>query len=370
MSCHSCNCDPCRCVPAAGCCPETETLTYTFENQNIIGIGVFDNETNRLVGFRGIVSLTNSFIVALDAANNAITLDFDIDVFVDDLPDATTTQRGVLETATDAEAIAKAATNKILTPSNLAALGSSATFAGLIEIATNAEAIAGASGTLAIVPSSLAAVVATLEQTTTFADAVARAAKVPAFQGQFGFQNDTEIPFIAFGVLAGEWNPILTLGSGNNVDDTGTALDLTSAAAFTIASSDNSGTVQIGGGVATFVIGGGTTTRIFGDFDLDTSDLQISGVSVPAASVLVTAGGGVPSSQLLNTFISTANTQAGWGTPSGTLARTTFAAYNGQAISAGYVQAEIVALDAAVVLVSQRLAALITDLKARLLPVT
>jgi hypothetical protein len=81
-----------------------------------------------------------------------------IDTFV---PDATTTVKGKSELATDAEAIAKTATDKALVPSNLAALGSSATFAGLLEIATDAEAIAASATDKAIVPSNLAALTAT-----------------------------------------------------------------------------------------------------------------------------------------------------------------------------------------------------------------
>jgi hypothetical protein len=53
----------------------------------------------------------------------------------------------------------------------------------------------------------------------------------------------------------------------------------------------------------------------------------------------------------------------GWGVPSGTLDRTALAAYAGQTVSAGYVQAEAQATDDAVKKVSQELAALITDLR-------
>lgn len=68
---------------------------------------------------------------------------------------ATTSQRGTLETATDGEAQAKSDTDKALVPGNLAALGSSENFSGLIEIATNAEADAGVATDKAVVPSNL-----------------------------------------------------------------------------------------------------------------------------------------------------------------------------------------------------------------------
>ncbi len=54
--------------------------------------------------------------------------------------------------------------------------------------------------------------------------------------------------------------------------------------------------------------------------------------------------------------------RTGWAVPSGTLARTTYAAYAGQTHTASYVQATVQALDDACRNVSQRLAALITDL--------
>ncbi|GAA2821571.1 hypothetical protein EDC40_10353 [Aminobacter aminovorans] len=58
-------------------------------------------------------------------------------------PSATLTSPGVVELATDAEAIAKADAVRALTPSNLAALGASTTLAGLVELATAAEVATG-----------------------------------------------------------------------------------------------------------------------------------------------------------------------------------------------------------------------------------
>ena len=55
---------------------------------------------------------------------------------------------------------------------------------------------------------------------------------------------------------------------------------------------------------------------------------------------------------------------AAWADPSGALVRTTFASYAGQNVSAAYVEAEAQATDDAAKAVSQRLAALITDLRA------
>lgn len=59
--------------------------------------------------------------------------------------------------ASDAEALAKTVTNKALKPSNLAALGATETFAGLVEIATDVEAVAETATDKVLVASNLAA---------------------------------------------------------------------------------------------------------------------------------------------------------------------------------------------------------------------
>lgn len=75
---------------------------------------------------------------------------------------ATTTNRGVVsELANDAEAQAKTDTSRVLTPSNLAALGATDTLAGLIEIATDAEVQAGTDTGRAVTPAGLQACTAT-----------------------------------------------------------------------------------------------------------------------------------------------------------------------------------------------------------------
>ncbi len=63
----------------------------------------------------------------------------------------------MVELATDAQAQAKSDTARALTPSNLAALGASATFAGLVELATDAETQTGTDTARAITPANLAA---------------------------------------------------------------------------------------------------------------------------------------------------------------------------------------------------------------------
>lgn len=353
-------------------------MTYEFENANLVGVGVFDNVTDYLVQFRGIVSDSAALTVTLDAGDNTIVLAFDQDALVADIPDADTTTRGILETATNAEALAKAATNKILTPSNLAVLTASDTFAGFVELATDAETQAGVSTTLAVTPAGLASTIV-LSNTVTWADSVARLAATPSFDGQFGVQLDTNIPYFSDGSVVGDFvMPIMTLNSNNNVLTATTSLYL-GANPFNF-EGDSSASAVVFRNLDTFVI----TTSSLVSFDqtlVEFSDslvnfasnaqVQSAGVTVPANSVLITGiNPGQFSSALRTTFLSTANTQTGWATPTGTLDRGAFAAYNGQTISNPPTQAEVQALDDAVVLASQHLAALITDLKAVLLPAT
>lgn len=371
MAC-SCGCNPCSCSPApVTCCtPTVESVEYTFENANLVGIGVFDNDTDNLVQFRGIVSESAALTVTLNATDNTIVFDFDDALLVADIPDATTTQRGILETATNAEALAKAATDKILVPSNLAALGSTTTFAGLVELATDAETIAGVSSTLAVTPAGLLAA-ASLYSTVTWADAVTRAGATPVFAGQFGTQLDTDVPWISRSAVAGGFDTPIIVGRGTN----------TLAAATTIAHAGFTITHSGAGGV-TFDQAGGTTfttgdTRILGNMQFGNGSgetvnfegpaLQINGGTF-VDSLLGTDNTGIAVDYAISSFLSTNNIQTGWGTPSGTLARTTFASYAGQTVSNPPTQAEVQAIDDALVIVSRRLAALITDILARDLP--
>jgi hypothetical protein len=379
MSCCTCNSTPCCCAgqlaPAACCTPTTESVEYTFENGNLIGIGVFDNDTDNLVQFRGVASNSLALTVTLDAANKAIILDFDGTILVADIPTFTETVRGIGEAATQAETNAGIADDKILTPLKLQNRTATETRTGIAEIATQAEVNTGTDDTRIVTPLKLSTFTANLQQGQTFADAVARAAAVPDYVGQFGGQQDVGSGWVAYGTNAGEWNQLLT---GN------TTSTLTSVATL----------VEVGNGTFTWDGNAGAATLNFEEFgsliffdstvqfsssSVDfingtvnytaTAQIQAAGVSVPANSVMITSGtAGQLSSSLINTFLSSANVQAGWGTPSGTLARTTFASYNGQTISNPPTQAEVQTLDDTVRDNSRRLAALVTDLLARLLP--
>lgn len=360
MSCCSCGNN---CSPGCGCLymviPGDPSGSYSLMNVNTLGVGVADGQDGTQFNFRGVASANNSIIVTYDAGSHAIMLTLDIDEIINDLPDATTTQRGVLETATDAEAIAKVAVDKILTPSNLAALGSSTTFAGLTEYATGPETLAMASGVLAVTPLGLASLISTLGTTTTWADAAARAVLVPDFAGQVGVQLDQDILWIARGIVAGDFDrPVFGLGSNFNFSPASqTLLDLNGQDWIT-----TNGDFHLEG--CDFIFG--TITPC--DFDWGAvTNLLIASVQIPASSVLGTAAAGVPTSRLLNTFLSNANTTV-WGLPTGTLARTILASYAGQNISNPPTEAEVQTLDDAVVALSQHVCALITDLRATLKP--
>lgn len=377
--CGTCNTSPCCCpgqlAPVSCCAPTTESVEYTFENGNLIGVGVFDNETDNLVQFRGIASDTLALTVTLDAPNKAIIISFDDQLLIDDIPTFTETQRGIGEAATQAETNAGIVDNVIVTPLKLQNRTALETRAGIAEIATQAEVNTGTDDTRIVTPLKLATFTANLQQGQTFADAVARGAAVPDYIGQFGGQQDVGSGWVAYGTNAGEWNQLLT---GN------TTSTLTSVATL----------IEVGNGTFTWDGNGGAATLNFEEFgsliffdstvqfsssSVDfingtvnytaTAQIQAAGVSVPANSVMITSGtAGQLSSSLINTFLSSANVQAGWGTPSGTLARTTFATYNGQTISNPPTQAEVQAIDDALVIVSRRFGALVTDLLARLLP--
>lgn len=368
MAC-SCGCSPCSCSPRPSVCctPTTESVEYTFENGNLVGIGFFDNETDNLVQFRGAVSNSAALTITLDAANNVLVFDFDDEALILDIPDATTTQRGILETATNGEALAKAATDKILTPSNLAALGSTTAFAGLVELATNAETIAGISTTLAVTPAGLAAAGAT-NSTTTFADAVARGGASATFAGQFGVQLDTDQAYVSFGTGAGQWYPIFTLNNTSTLLN-GTILNLDgNSLTFNSGSFNLDGTMTNtwqGNTVlnnASFSFTAATTL----DYAVDTI-LKIAGNTLANETFIGVDTGGAVAEILISNFISNYNTTT-YGLPTGTLARTTFATYAGQTVSNPPTQAEVQAIDDALVIVSRRLGALVTDLIGNIKP--
>lgn len=241
-------------------CPDTPEIT--LQSINVTGIPILDSWNGTLGNFRGVASGNAMMTVTLDAGNHVALFTLSASAIAAALPAATTSQVGVLETATDAEAIAKAATDKIITPSNFAAMPASTTFAGFIEIATNAEVLAGASGTLAVVPSSLAS--------RNFASLNTGISSIAAAAG----------PTIDFGAAA-------TLEfSGSNAE-----------------------TIIING--LSFRLDGGATLN----FSSGASTIEIGGVGMADQTLLGTGAGSAVDSFPITAFLSSFNTQGGY-TPS------------------------------------------------------
>ena len=237
-----------RCAPD---CPDVPA--YVFQNDNLIGEGVWNQTADGTVGFRGVTNTDGTIIVTLDTVNNAISIDLNAELLAGSFPDATTTSKGKVELAIDAEAQAKTSTTVVLTPSNLAALGATTTFAGLVELATDAEAQAGTSTTLAITPASLALVT----------------------------------------------GPALKMGLGN-VTSSDTTFDF-SGAKFELTA--GSGLYRFNGS-GLRIEGQPLVLATGGDLNFNGGKLKVTGVDVPAESVLgTTASSGVPTSYELGSFI-------------------------------------------------------------------
>lgn len=121
---------------------------------NVSGIGSKDLT---LVGGSSIgaydIRATDFYTAVFDSSN---------DRFVLLRPNASDTRPGIVELATDAEAIDKIHTKRAITPANLSALDASTTFKGFAELATNGETQAMSSANVVITPQSLAAAAATI----------------------------------------------------------------------------------------------------------------------------------------------------------------------------------------------------------------
>lgn len=343
--CSNCGCNNgtcgCGCSYHVTITPGTST-EYSATNINLTGVGVYDSQSGTEFNFRGIASANSSLGVSLDNTNHTVLLTLDVDLLINDLPQATTTQRGVGETATNAEAIAKASTTVFLTPSNLAALGATSTFAGFVELATNAEAITGTSTTLALTPANLTAVIDTLNFQQTFTDDADRGSTVPDFIGQFGGQSDNGTAYVSTGLLAGNWE--LLFKDGNNTTVNNVSIQLGGSWAFSTLSTQS---INFNTGIGTNYNSGSILNLVTG------SELQFDAAAAPANSVVIIGGtpGGVASSLLTN-FLSTTNVQNGWAVTNPSVSRTLDVA----AATLGDVRAV--------------LGTLINDLKAVLLPAT
>lgn len=177
-----------------------------------MGVGVFNGQTGTNFEFRSIASDTLALTVTLDAPNNAIIVSFNDELLIDDIPTFTETIRGIGEAATQAEANAGVSDNTIITPLKLNDRTATETRSGIAEIATQAEVTTGTDDTRIVTPLKLATFAGTQFTTRTFADAVARAAAVPTFNGQLGVQLDTDALIVATGTTAGTFSPNIVIG--------------------------------------------------------------------------------------------------------------------------------------------------------------
>jgi hypothetical protein len=264
----SCNCGSITVVFPPNTCPTSGT--YTASNSNLTGEGVFFQQVSNEFQFYGISNSDGYLVVTLDEPNKAINVNLNAEIISGSIPDATTSVKGKVQLATDAQAQAKTSTTLVLTPSNLAALASSTIFQGMVELATSPETITGTDTTRAVTPAGLKAVTDLQKVTQVTANATVTGNATPAFAGQVLFQQDTKAVYAANSTTTGDWVGI-TVNNGRL-----------------------SGNITIDAG-ATYKIGPTT---------------------VPPLSVLITDGSGAPTYTLLSSFISGYNaveyTQGGY----------------------------------------------------------
>ena len=151
--------------------------TYTFTTGDLTGSTVTTQDfllyTPSTTTFELIGSSTSNQVVSVNGESGVVVLDAsDVGAVADTATingvllttsptfTASTTVVGMVELATDAEAIDQVDSTRAITPSNLNAVTATEARRGLIERATTAETVAGTDTTRAVTPAGVAAAIA------------------------------------------------------------------------------------------------------------------------------------------------------------------------------------------------------------------
>lgn len=159
-----------------------------------------------------------------------------------------------------------------------------------------------------------------------------------------GAGTDPNIPIIgassAVTTINGGTGPIVTISGGS------TGLSF----------STGSSTITLAGTLVAANGGTGNTSYTKGDLLVASAATVLAKLAAAANDARLTTASGEA------TGLKWIAASTGWGAASGTLSRAAYVSYAGQTVSATYVQAEAQATDDAVKLLSQVVAAIITDL--------
>jgi hypothetical protein len=286
MSC--CNSTPRRVNYIINCNPDCpDVQDWVFSNANVEGQGVFFQQEGTSVEFYGLMNTDGYLTVSLDAVNKAISIDLDADLIAGSIPDATTTVKGKVELATDAEAQAKTDTARAITPSNLAAVTASTTTTGLVELATSPETVTGTDTQRATTPAGVKAALDSTKAIQVVGNDAGRAGATPAFLGQQLYQSDTAATYVGTALVAGGWvGPFLALGTSY------TTLG------------GNSGLNTDGN---TFLFDGSGTVGFASNIDLVSGAFLMNGAAIPDS--LIGDVGGVFGSYPVANFLNNSRTQ-------------------------------------------------------------